>query len=360
MSHRHERKEKDCLNCGTTVQGKFCHICGQENVEPKETFFGMVTHFFSDITHFDGKFFITLKDLVFKPGFLSAEYMKGRRVSYLNPVRMYVFTSAIFFLIFFSINNPKDTFKITKGNEPMSQAERDSAIQRAEERLKKVPGDDNVIKQLSLLNDTSRQVSELDLLPFSDDFVAIGTIGGDYKNRREYDSLQKAWPSDKRDGWLTALWNKRAIGLNEKYRYDKDFSMQELGNSVLHRLPYLLFVSLPFFALILKLLYVRRRKQFYYADHGIFSIHHYVLSFILLLFVFLWDKMDKLTGWSIWQILMGVTLFAWPVYLFLAMKRFYSQSIGKTFIKFILLNIAGLILLAILLVFFFLFSVFQL
>jgi len=360
MSHRRERKEKDCLNCGTTVQGKFCHICGQENVEPKETFFGMVTHFFNDITHFDGKFFTTLKDLVIMPGFLSAEYMKGRRMSYLNPVRMYLFTSAIFFLIFFSISNPKDTFKITAGNEPMSPGARDSAIQQINERLKKDTASDNLMMQLSLLKDTSRQVSALDLLPFSDDFVVVGTIGGDYKNRKEYDSLQTVLPSGKKDGWLTRLWNKKAIYLNEKYRYDMAFSMQELGNSVLHRLPYLLFISLPFFALILKLLYTRRRKQFYFADHGIFSIHHYILSFILLLFVFLWDKMDKITGWGIWQILMGVTLFAWPVYLFLAMKRFYSQRIGKTFIKFILLNISGIILLMILLLFFLLFSVFQL
>ena len=104
MSHGKERKEKDCLNCGTAVYGRYCHVCGQENAEPKETFFGMVAHFFYDITHFDGKFFTTLKDLLFYPGFLSAEYMKGRRMSYLNPIRMYVFTSAIFFLIFFSIS----------------------------------------------------------------------------------------------------------------------------------------------------------------------------------------------------------------------------------------------------------------
>ena len=111
MSHRPERKEKNCLNCGTTVHGKYCHVCGQENAEPKETFWGMVTHFFNDITHFDGKFFTTLKDLLFRPGFLSAEYVKGRRMSYLNPVRMYVFTSAIFFLIFFSISKHKESFK---------------------------------------------------------------------------------------------------------------------------------------------------------------------------------------------------------------------------------------------------------
>jgi hypothetical protein len=360
MSHRPERKEKDCLNCGTTVQGKFCHICGQENIELKETFFGMVTHFFNDITHFDGKFFTTLKDLVILPGFLSAEYMKGRRMSYLNPVRMYVFTSAIFFLIFFSISDPKDAFKITEGNEPMSRGARDSAIQRIEKKLKGDTANNNLINQLSLLKDTTIAVSPLDMLPFADDFIVVGTVGGTYKSRREYDSLQNVLPPGKRDGWLTGLWNKKAIYLNEKYKYNQALSVEKISDSLLHRLPYLLFVSLPFFALILKLLYIRRRKQFYYADHGIFSIHHYILSFILLLFVFLWDKMDKLTGWGIWQVLMGVTLFAWPVYLFIAMKRFYSQSIGKTFIKFILLNIAGLILLMILLISFLLFSVFQL
>ena len=102
MSHAPERLEKNCLNCGATVMGRYCHVCGQENVKPKESFWHLVTHFFNDVTHFDGKFFTTLKDLLLKPGFLSKEYMIGRRNSYLNPVRMYVFTSAIFFLLFFT------------------------------------------------------------------------------------------------------------------------------------------------------------------------------------------------------------------------------------------------------------------
>ena len=101
MSHIQQRKEKDCLNCGTNVIGKYCHNCGQENIEPKESAWQLISHFINDVTHFDGKFFSTLKDLLFKPGFLSTEYMKGRRASYLNPVRMYLFTSFIFFLIFF-------------------------------------------------------------------------------------------------------------------------------------------------------------------------------------------------------------------------------------------------------------------
>ncbi|HQS55851.1 MAG: hypothetical protein B7Y15_10780, partial [Bacteroidetes bacterium 24-39-8] len=102
MSHQKERQEKNCLNCYSEVHGRFCQVCGQENIETKESFWSLATHFVYDVTHFDGKFFSTLKYLLFRPGFLSQEYLRGRRTAYLHPIRMYVFTSAIFFLILFS------------------------------------------------------------------------------------------------------------------------------------------------------------------------------------------------------------------------------------------------------------------
>lgn len=86
MSHGRERTEKNCLNCGTIVQGRYCQHCGQENIEPKESFWQLLNHFFNDITHFDGKFFPSLKYVFTRPGFLPKEYLMGQRVSYLNPV----------------------------------------------------------------------------------------------------------------------------------------------------------------------------------------------------------------------------------------------------------------------------------
>jgi hypothetical protein len=358
MSHRPERKEKDCLNCGTVVHGKYCHVCGQENIEPKETFWGMVTHFFNDITHFDGKFFVTLKDLLFRPGFLSAEYMKGRRTSYLNPIRMYVFTSALFFLVFFSLTKSEDNFKLVDSDGPLTLQRRDSILKELEPQLVKHPDRVNLQKQVELLKDTSNELTYLDLLPYTDNFTVVSTIGYKYQSRKEYDSIQASRAPGDRDGWLKAKWNKRALYLNEKYKKEKDLSLSKFSDTLLHQLPYLLFVSLPFFALILKLLYIRRR-QFYYADHGIFTVHHYILSFILLLLVFLWGNLDNLTGWSIWNILTVITTLAWPVYLFLAMKRFYRQNAFKTFGKFVLLNLMGLIVTSILIVIFFLLSIFQ-
>ncbi|MBL7741609.1 MAG: DUF3667 domain-containing protein [Chitinophagaceae bacterium] len=358
MSHAPERKEKDCLNCGTIIHGRFCHICGQENVVPKENFWKLVVHFFYDITHFDSKFFDTLRYLLFRPGFLPKEYMSGRRASYLNPIRMYIFTSAIFFLIFFAISGPENTFRLTD-DEPFSRAGRDSMITILKKRIGKDTATVAQQQQLFLLSDTTREVRPSDLYKFAEDFIAVGTIGGDYRNRQEYDSVQQSLPAGKRDNWLQRLWNQKAIGLNEKYKQDPSRSNKDIANAILHRLPYLLFVSLPFFALILKLLYIRR-KQFYYADHGIFAVNHYILSFILLLFVFLWNKLQDLSGWGIWNFMITVTVIAWPLYLLLAMKRFYGQGWGKTFVKFILLNLVGLIVQVILLVIFSLFSIFQL
>ena len=77
MSHRKERQEKICLNCQAQTVGRYCHACGQENIEPKETFLHILRHFFEDMTHFDGKIFRTLSLLFTKPGFLTTEYLKA-------------------------------------------------------------------------------------------------------------------------------------------------------------------------------------------------------------------------------------------------------------------------------------------
>ncbi|MBC7411543.1 MAG: DUF3667 domain-containing protein, partial [Bacteroidia bacterium] len=94
-----EREKKDCLNCGQQLSGRYCHACGQENIEHHDTFWHLVSHFFNDITHFDSKFFGTIIPLLFKPGFLTKEFLGGRRQRYLEPIRMYVFLSFLCFFI---------------------------------------------------------------------------------------------------------------------------------------------------------------------------------------------------------------------------------------------------------------------
>ena len=358
MSHAPQRKEKNCLNCGTTVVGRFCHVCGQENIVPKESFWKLVIHFFYDITHFDSNFFYTLKYLLFKPGFLSKEYLRGRRANYLNPVKMYVFTSAIFFLIFFIIYDPKKAIVIN--DEPLTYQERTDKINEFQSALKENEKDSSIlIKEIGLLKDTGRVVTNLDLIKGTGKGGFLEINGKDYKTIAEYDSVQQSLEPSKRDGWFVRLLVKKKIQVSTKYKGNPNAVSTSFLEIYLHKLPYLLFVSLPLFALMLKLLYVRR-KQFLYADHGIFSIHHYIFSFILLLFVFLFGAIRTKPGLH-WVQNIEIGLFiAWPAYLYMAMLNFYKQGWFKTFVKFFLLNILAFFSLLLLFVIFLFFSILQL
>jgi Protein of unknown function (DUF3667) len=365
VSHRQERKEKDCLNCGALIQGRYCHICGQENVLAKESFGHLVTHFFYDITHFDSKFFDSLRYLIFRPGFLPKEYLKGRRVSYLNPIRMYVFTSAFFFIIFFSLFKAEDAIN-TGIDVPLNAKERlkeikkaEEEIKKAEEELKKYGGSEQWQTALTILKDTSKPVTTNDLLKIVKDSLAITINNKKYRNLNQYDSIQHSLPAGEKDGWFSRTMVRKGLKFYEKNNYDVSLTTKNFFNTVFHKLPYLLFVSLPFFAFILKLLYLRRRK-FYYEDHAIFSIYHYIFSFILLLFVFGFGKIQDFTGWNFMNFLTAILFLLGGFYLYRSMRRFYGQGRVKTLIKFLLLNLAGLISFIILFALFLLFSVFEL
>jgi len=358
VSHTPLRKETNCLNCGATVQGRYCQVCGQENTEPKETFWHMFTHFFYDITHFDGSFFVTLKDLLFKPGFLSREYMLGRRKKYLHPVRMYVFTSAVFFLVFFSMFHVSEN-DVSKNNQRARAEEGFSAIKEEAFKNAKTKEDSaGIIKGLELLGykDTNEirkpdsvVKSKIKKSGFS---YSLGSDVSNYKTLKEYDSVQNTLPKSKRDGGLTKIFTRRSVLLNEKYNGDQQKIAVELINKFIHSIPYLLFVSLPLYALFLKLLYIRHRKQYYFADHGVFLIHLYVFTFLFLLLYFGLDKLHDQTHWKGLGFVQAILILTGLFYTLKAIKNFYKQGWGKTILKFIIFNILCIISLILLFVVF--------
>ena len=290
MSHSKERSEKNCLNCGETVQGRYCQACGQENIEPKESLWGLVSHFFQDITHFDGKFFSTGRLLLTRPGFLPKEYISGRRASYLHPIRMYVFTSALFFLIFyslFSVNNwdgfkkknlKAADFRTVKANALKNAKNKaDSAeVEQAFKMMENLPVPVTVV----INDDTTRKRDYRKDYGFFDLSEAFHSP---YETREAYDSAQKLLPAAERDGWWNRRVEYRNIEIKKKYGKDNEKELwKDVLDRFMHTFPYLLFFSLPLYALFLKLLYVRR-KQFYYADHALFLIYLYIFTFLFLL-----------------------------------------------------------------------------
>lgn len=353
MSHHPERKEKNCLNCGTIVQGRFCHICGQENIEPKESFWQLLQHFFYDIMHFDGKFFHSLKYLFLRPGFLAREYLAGRRASYLNPVRMYVFTSAFFFLLFFWFLYSEDIqprINITDINgktlEEISRMDSVSFARFTAEINKenKKPAVPMSREEFAGYVDSLRQN------------MGIHFTSHRYHSSREYDSLLAA--GVKKHNWIERKLIRKEIAMNEKYHNDPVQIIRALRNKLLHNLPQMLFISLPLFALLLKLLYIRR-KQFYYINHVIFSIYLYVFLFISMLVLLGLSKLNSQLHWGILRFILALFYIGLFVYEYIALLAFYRQGWLKTFVKFCLINILFLVVILLLFAVFIFFSFFE-
>src|SRR6185437_1978576 len=88
-----------CPNCGYEAQYNYCAQCGQQTHLHKDTIVGLAEHFMEHFLNFDSKFFQTIKALLFSPGKLTIAYWNKQRVKYIPPVSLYLFISAIFFLL---------------------------------------------------------------------------------------------------------------------------------------------------------------------------------------------------------------------------------------------------------------------
>ncbi len=332
MSHLKEREEKICLNCNAAIYGRFCHVCGQENLEPHESFWHLLTHFLFDLIHFDGKFFSTLKYLLFKPGFLAEEHARGRRADYLHPIRLYIFVSAFFFLIMFTFyGNEHETKKEFFENKLTHLENKKETISKAIKEQK----DSFLIKKVA------------------DSFIAI--INNDIVNLKTDSSRKRVYLSDnldntileKEDEVITSKLDNFPFAdyLNKK---EKEYSSTEEFNkklieTMIHSIPKVLFIALPFYALFLMMFYARNKK-YNYVNHLLFSIYLFSFTFILILCSIWIVSLFTLMHINIEGLVTFIAIAIAMLYTYKALRNYYKQSRIKTILKFILLSLSCFII----------------
>ena len=89
-------QERNCLNCGTALQGDFCHACGQHAHVHRtlSAFFHDILH---GVLHFEGKTWRTLPLLLWKPGELTRRYIEGERAAFVSPIALFLFSVFLMF-----------------------------------------------------------------------------------------------------------------------------------------------------------------------------------------------------------------------------------------------------------------------
>jgi len=90
-----------CENCGADLQGHWCAQCGQPAIEYRRSFRYVVADLLNEFLNWDSKFFTTIALLILKPWRLTNEFLAGKRVRYVNPLRLYLLASILFF---FAVN----------------------------------------------------------------------------------------------------------------------------------------------------------------------------------------------------------------------------------------------------------------
>ncbi len=330
MSHKKLREEKNCLNCGHTVQDRFCTQCGQENLELKDSAIHLVLHYIQDLFHYDGKLWHTLKTLVLRPGQVPKEYMAGKRQSHLEPIRFYVFASSVFFLTFFLVlGNDLVTNDVT----PETNYSKRLFHLKQEKEFRKGDPDTASVNQLIM-----------SLRPLAGDSIPSATDSIKHVAGNEISAVQE--DTTHKMGWLEKILTEKVEAKTEELETQHEGDEEKVSNAILqeivHTFPQLFFVSLPFFALFLKLLYWRSRKSAY-VEHFVFSIYHYAFLFsIMLLYILIISLKDTLEGEFMDSVkeLLGLAMLFYPfIYLFLSMKRFYNDTWGKLLLRYFVLMV---------------------
>jgi len=339
----------ECTNCGhpLDMSDRYCPSCSQANSTKKLTIKDFLDEFFASLISYDSKLLKTLSALLLKPGKITRDYIKGKRISYTNPFRFLLSLSIIYFLMLnFNLSSGL-TIADSYGSDKNGSIFLDNGELKFREKLKKLDsvgieelqgqldslGIAEAIagKEAQILSDPKKYLNSLDTLSF------IPRFG---EKRSFFNTLMKA-SEDADYDTLVAKYDLRPSRMN-KYAFNAANSYlrftQRPGTfaaSLISRLPFLIFFFLPVFALFIWLVYIR--KKYNYTDHLVFSFHIQSLLFILLIISLLIDSVfDVFSGWLFVLIFM--------VYLYKAMRNFYRQGRFKTIVKYAFFNFIFFIL----------------
>ncbi len=360
---------KLCANCGAPMHGPFCYACGQ----PEK---GMIRHLASvmsdvadTIFNVDSRIFRSILPLYFRPGFLTNEYFAGRRTRYVTPFRLFFFLCVIsFFAIQLSLN--VDDFKFNPGkddngnsisgaqNEADLQARTEAALKELAEAKASVPeaaksGLDKAIAAVHKKSD-----KRLAWLKARDEAQAKGEKSPPDPNADEDTLSFDGTPWDPiahpiKIGWLPAFANTKINEMAGRAKENINAAKRDprhLIAGVFSVLPQTLFVLMPLFAVLLKVVYIFKRRL--YMEHLMVALHSHAfvcMSLLLLAIVYLligWATTDATAAVPLLKLL-RVAMWTWiPIYLLIMQKRVYRQGWTMTVFKYGLIGFCYLFILS--------------
>jgi hypothetical protein len=332
---KHYRKENDCLNCGTILEGKFCPNCGQENLQMKESFGHMMNHAISDYFHFDDQFFSTMKPLFLKPGFLSNEYIAGRRIRYLHPVKMYIFISLVYFVLLFQTSFKPD--KAPENNNKQVNKKTLVAVNKTLDSAAQAPDMPAIGKSFIADAKKKNEAALANKIDTSDENYDIRDNTKGYRipgsthdtTYAQYLADQQKLPPAERNGFIVRTFNRKALEYRQEYG---SRTREVIYDEFKHNVPKMMFLILPLCALLFQIAFWRNKK--YYVEHLIYTFHLHCFLFLFLSIIMVLELIIP-ASWGVnsWLTTIATVGIIW--YLYKSMRVYYHRSPFRTVTKLI-------------------------
>ncbi|NNE69581.1 MAG: DUF3667 domain-containing protein [Rhodothermales bacterium] len=370
-----------CPDCGTERPGRYCPDCGQKDQPLRQTTGQFLRQAFNEYFGIDGRLWQSLRLLLFRPGALTVEYLQGRRSRYLAPLRLYLSATLLFFFLL-SVLDPVGAIERRVGgglaDSTITAAERivdlRAAIQGELDSV--VEAEEEVLVAEARL-DSLLGIARRDSLAGSVD--STGILSDVRRGRNRLSNRESGVESARRNAeadierleWQIGILNTfppdstiRPSDLVEASAYifpessgidvnvnipdavqstalrrlleartgsQRRQAIADLGRSALRRAPPMLFLMLPVFALMLKLIYIR--GNWFYSEHLIFALHNHAFAFLAYAVMVALIGFSGGSAWS--DTVSNLILLATLVYFFAAQKKVYGQGWIKTTVKFL-------------------------
>jgi hypothetical protein len=323
-----------CENCGAELQGHWCAQCGQAAVEYRRSFRYVVADLLNEFLNWDSKFFTTIALLILKPWRLTNEFLAGKRVRYVNPLRLYLLASILFF---FAVNfgakginfdaskmGPKDRAELEaelkKENLPPAAREKLEALLR-DSSPSPAPSPATNAPSPTPAPTASSDVASQPTESANEQKKKYGKIG-----ERPFVAFDDAKSTTPFERWIEAR-AKEKMG-------EHGTKMGFFISTLFRNLPYMMLCCIPLFACVLKMLYIRRR--IFYIDHLIYALHiHTFFYTAIMLIVLATIGLNHFAPGAVAGLVIVFLWIAFVTQIFLSIRYVYRQGWFFSILKFL-------------------------
>jgi uncharacterized protein DUF3667 len=328
-----------CENCGAELQGHWCAQCGQPAIEYRRSFRYVVADLLNEFLNWDSRFFTTIALLIFKPWRLTNEFLAGKRVRYVNPLRLYLLASILFF---FAVNYGAKGIRIDATKFPEEKRAEVAAViaDKRGEIEKELSKENLTLEQRQQLQKTldylTRPAATITPTPAQTESStpSPGASATAEPGQQNYGPIGDRPFVVFDDGKSTTPFERWIEGRAKEKMGEQGTKMGLFIATLFSNLPYMMLCCIPLFALVLKLLYIRR--HLFYIDHLIYALHiHSFFYAAVMLIVLITIGLTRFASAAIAGWLIALLWIAFLTQIFLSIRFVYRQGWFWSIFKFL-------------------------